>query len=128
MNEPMTKTDLIEMLCENNQSDLCIMLPDGRSIPEHFCIEEIGIATRSFVNRDGIRCNRSFWLLQVWNNNGLKHQIIAEELFKKMFFIKGAFEINDIPIEIECGKNSYPLVDVEITSGKLLLVLANRVV
>ncbi len=135
----MIVKELVEIIESNKDSSISIMLPDGKFIPAHFHITEIGRVDKKFIDCGGTRRERSTCVLQAWVATDTEHRLNAGKLAKIFQFVKASswaglaglvlVKGDDLPVEIEYNTDSttqYPLGDVEVTPAGLLFVLGTK--
>lgn len=113
-----------------------IMLPDGKFVPEHFHITEIGIVEKNFIDCGGIKRSSITCVLQVWVAHDTEHRLTRLKLKQILAMTQHLsqphhqFYADAYPIEIEYGTDlisQYPVKDVELTEdNELLFILGGK--
>jgi hypothetical protein len=117
-----------DLLANNPDVAVCVMLPNGEFVPDHFHITEVGRVHKQFIDCGGTRRESLSCVLQIWVANDTDHRLDSTKLGK---ITKAAAAIveDDLPLVVEYGSDTvatYPLGDVEVTPKGLLLVLGNK--
>ena len=124
----MNVRKLNQLLANNPDAPMCVMLPSGEFVPDHFHITEVGRVEKQFIDCGGTRREAISCVLQVWFANDTDHRLNTSTLGKIMDKAAGLLS-DDLPIVIEYGTDTisqYPLGDVEVTPKGLLLVLGAK--
>ncbi|HZZ81192.1 MAG TPA: DUF6428 family protein [Gemmataceae bacterium] len=124
----MNVQKLNQLLANNPDSSMCIMLPSGEFVPDHFHITEVGRVEKQFIDCGGTRRKTISCVLQVWFANDTDHRLNSTKLSKIMSTAKELLD-EDLPIVVEYGSDTisqYPLGDVEVTPKGLLFVLGEK--
>ena len=111
----ITLNQFINQLEAQNVDQLHIMLPDGKFIPSHFHVTEVGLVTKKFVDCGGILREDNSCCLQIWVADDINHRLSSEKLVSILKIGKTSIGIDDLPVEVEYGfgvKSIYSLMDV----------------
>lgn len=76
----MTLAELKTALTENSEKRLAFQLPDGKVVPLHFHITELGLVSKDFVDCGGTRRSTRSCALQIWVANDTEHVLFANRL------------------------------------------------
>jgi hypothetical protein len=132
----MNCKQLLDLIAGELDFQIKIMLPDGKFVPEHFHITEIGIVEKNFIDCGGIKRSQTCVVLQVWVAHDTEHRLTRLKLNKILSMVTSLsqphhrFYADAYPIEIEYGADlvsQYPVKDVELTDdNELLFVLGGK--
>lgn len=84
-----------------SSSDISFLLPNGRRIPQHFHITEIGLINKDFIDCGGTVRNEKVANFQVWEANDFDHRLTPEKLLSIIAQSDKVLAGQDPEIEIE---------------------------
>lgn len=119
----MNIKELTNTLNGKDDWSIKILLPNGRSVPEHFHITEVGRVQKNFIDCGGTKRELVTCLLQVWTANDVNHRLTAGKLAKILNLAESTIGQEDLPVEIEYGSSvasQYKLTAVDLTQSKHL--------
>src|SRR3954454_6014040 len=73
---------LADLLAANPQAALLFRLPDGRAVPAHFHVTEVGRVRKDFIDCGGTVRSWERCVLQVWVAADRDHRVSAGKLAK----------------------------------------------
>ncbi len=76
-------------------------LPNGKLIPEHFHITEMGKKTKHFIDCGNTIRKESLISFQLWYANDYEHRLTPEKLFKIIAASEPLFENENLELEVE---------------------------
>ena len=117
---------LLDALKDQDHSAMKIKLPLGETVPENFHVTEVGRIHKAFVDCGGTIRYSAACLIQVWTAHDVEHRLDTTKFYKLMKMADEKIGLDDLPIEIEYGKEvaiQYKLVDIEVSPDGLLFVL-----
>ena len=77
------------------------VLPDGRFIPEHFHVTEVGKIQKHFIDCGGTVRDESVINFQLWTANDYDHRLSTEKLESIIGLSEKHLNLNDFEIEVE---------------------------
>ncbi|MEO6054611.1 MAG: DUF6428 family protein [Chthoniobacterales bacterium] len=125
----MKTSEFKQHLDQHPDSELSFLLPNGKSIPIHAHITEVGRIEKTFLDCGGKLRTITTCSLQAWVADDVDHRITAGKLAS---IFEGATEIlgaNDPHVEIEFEDrliSQYPVVSVENANGVLSFQLESK--
>jgi hypothetical protein len=79
----MTLNELIGILSKlSMETSIQFCLPNGKYVPKHFHVTEIGRIQKDFVDCGGVRRKEEYCSMQLWVAGDVDHQITLEKLMK----------------------------------------------
>ncbi|MEO8516188.1 MAG: DUF6428 family protein [Flavobacterium sp.] len=104
-----------------NISKLSFVLPDGKAIPSHFHITEIGMTTKQFTD-----CGNTFRIsktatLQLWTSVDLHHKLEPKKIIQIINATQNMFNGEDLEIEIEYQQGTIGKFGLEFNNGNFEL-------
>ena len=107
----------------NKQSDLCIQLSTGESIPPHFHITEVGLLTKNFIDCGAkIRTEKKV-TLQLWHADDTDHRLSPADLLSIIVDSQEALYLPDESVEVEYQTSSISKFGLEFDSKLNAFVL-----
>ncbi len=123
------KIDEFRSLLSSNPGKGVVFFLEGRELPLHLHVTEIGRETRDFLDCGGTRRKRERCVLQLWVGEDVDHRLTSDKLSGIVDMGSVLFE-HDIPevwAEWEIGSVSqYPLSSVRVSGGNVLVGLGEH--
>lgn len=63
-----------------SKNDITFVLPNGKLVPQHFHITEVGLLTRDFVDCGGVVRQKKVVNFQLWTADDTDHRLAPEKL------------------------------------------------
>lgn len=76
-------------------------LPNGKLVPSHFHVTEVGKITRHFIDCGGTVRNQEVVNFQLWNANDYDHRLHPEKLVSIIELSERILGIEDLEVEVE---------------------------
>jgi hypothetical protein len=89
------KTHLLQI------NELNLLLPGGKTVPEHFHITEAGLTTKHFIDCGGKVRTEKNANLQVWVANDRAHRLEPGKLLNILSIAAPLFGTEDLEVEVE---------------------------
>jgi len=115
----MKISDLKKELTSVDQ--LHFYLPDGKAIPAHFHITEIGVVTKNFIDCGGKVREEKVASLQLWEANDFDHRLSTEKLSGIIALAESKLGLEDLEIEVEYQAGTIGKFGLEFKDGNFLL-------
>ena len=80
---------------------IAFQLPNGKLVPSHFHITEVGKITKDFIDCGGKVRNETVINFQLWEENDYDHRLHPEKLLKIIELSEKTFNFDDLEIEVE---------------------------
>jgi len=76
-------------------------LPDGKYVPEHFHVTEVGLISKHFIDCGGVERLEKIINFQLWNANDFEHRLKPQKLLHIINLSETKLGIEDFDIEVE---------------------------
>ena len=108
-----------------------LTLPDGRQVPGHYHVTEVGHVAKQFVDCGGTFRASEACVLQTWMNSPVDddHRLTAGRLDKILELAKPILPSRDLPVEVEYEDGrvtQFPLTAVAVEGAALNLQLGSK--
>ena len=80
---------------------LKFQLPDGRFVPAHFHITEVGNLTRNYIDCGGIVRQENKLSIQLWVASDNNHRLKPDKVLDILKLAEKQFEFSNIDVEVE---------------------------
>ena len=116
----MTLSELKEQL--HLLDNLTFELPDGKEVPSHFHITELGLNEKSFIDCGGTIRKQRTARLQLWSSIDYDHRLKADKMLKIISQLEQTIGIDDLKVEVEYqGQNTLEIYGIGLKENKFLL-------
>lgn len=105
---------LLALLEANPTAALAWTLPDGRLVPAHFHVTEVGRVQKEFIDCGGVVRSTTSCTLQLWTANDFDHRVDAAKLLRILRLAAPILKSVDLPVEVE-----YEYEDVGVLRRRL---------
>lgn len=96
--------------------------PDGKSVPSHYHLTEVGLVRKSFIDCGGtIREDHSI-ILQLWVSIDLHHRLKSGKVLQILKHSEEKLNLPDAHIEVEYQLDTIGKFDLEFDGENFLLV------
>ncbi|MDQ0067570.1 DUF6428 family protein [Chryseobacterium lathyri] len=96
-------------------------LEDGRFVPEHFHVTEIGMVTKNFIDCGGTIRKEERVNFQLWNAEDYEHRLKPGKLLHIINLSEEKLGIGDFEIEVEYQDQTIGKYDLEFTGKNFVL-------
>ncbi len=101
----------------NQMEVLAFTLPDGRSVPAHLHMTEMGLVQKTFIDCGGqLRKNETI-RLQLWTADDTAHRLSPEKLLGIIRKAERTLHLADLPMEVEYQGKTIELYGLELGQG-----------
>lgn len=76
-------------------------LPDGKLVPSHFHVTEVGQCTKRFIDCGGTTRTKETIVMQLWNAQDYNHRLHPEKLLNILEISEKTLGLKDLEIEVE---------------------------
>jgi hypothetical protein len=104
-----------------NVTKLRFFLPNGKEIPQHFHITEVGQLNKQFIDCGGTVRNEKAISLQLWEANDFDHRLTSEKLANIIVLSENVLGIEDAEIEIEYQSDTIGKYGLEFNGEHFML-------
>lgn len=95
----MTLSELKTYLSEGGATSFT--LPNGKRVPAHFHVTEVGESTRKFIDCGGTLRQTQTVLLQLWTSIDFHHRLEGSKLLNIIELSEKKLGIGDLEVEVE---------------------------
>jgi hypothetical protein len=82
------------------ESKIRFCLPDGKYVPEHYHVTEIGRIQKDFVDCGGVKRREDYCSMQLWVASDVDHQITLDKLMR-IIEAGGYLDLGNLPVIFE---------------------------
>ncbi|MBA3681913.1 MAG: hypothetical protein H0W73_12245 [Bacteroidetes bacterium] len=100
-------------------------LPDGKFVPEHFHVTEVGIITKDFIDCGGKTRHEKVANFQLWNADDTDHRLKPEKLMSIIELSEKVLGMEDLEIEVEYQSDTIGKYSLEY-NGKDFVLLTKQ--
>lgn len=125
----ITVAQLKQTLADNPDHAVRFVLPDGRFIPEHFHITEVGHVTKDFVDCGGTRRSSSACVLQTLVAHDVDHRLGSDKFSKILALTAKVLPDESLPVEIEYDEGTvaqFAIGSAAVSAGAVQLLLESK--
>jgi len=94
------KLSEVKSILENAES-LSFQLPDGKHVPEHFHVTEVGSISKKFIDCGGTLRVEKLIAFQLWNADDYDHRLHPEKLLSIIQLSERQLHLGNHEIEVE---------------------------
>ncbi|VAW26008.1 FIG00930816: hypothetical protein [hydrothermal vent metagenome] len=84
-----------------NLNTIAFQLPNGKLVPKHFHVTEIGRITKHFIDCGGIIRHEEVVNFQLWDANDYNHRLHPEKLIHIIELSEKILNLENLKIEVE---------------------------
>lgn len=88
-------------------------LPDGKLVPAHFHVTEVGQSTKRFIDCGGTTRTKETIVMQLWNAQDYNHRLHPEKLLHILEISEKALDLKDLEIEVEYQAETIAIYGLE---------------
>ncbi len=105
-----------------NLETIAFQLPNGKLVPSHFHVTEVGKITKDFIDCGGKVRSETVINFQLWEENDYDHRLHPEKLMYILELSEKIFKFDDLEIEIEYqGKETIGKYNLDFDGKNFLL-------
>ncbi len=102
---------------------LKFQLPDGRVVPEHFHVTEVGEVTKHFIDCGGTIRHEKVANFQLWTADDVDHRLQPQKLKNIISLSERQLQLNpNLNVEVEYQGSTIGKYHLEFNDGKFQLV------
>lgn len=105
----------------NELDNLTFILPNGKKVPAHFHVTEVGEITKNFIDCGGTIRKETTVGLQLWSSVDLHHRLKADKLLSIIELSETKLGVKDNQIEVEFQGNTIEKFGLDFSDGNFLL-------
>ena len=103
-------------------TEIAFELPNGKLVPEHFHVTEVGKISKNFIDCGGTLRDEEKISFQLWEENDYNHRLHPEKLVKIIDLAKDKLELPDAEIEVEYQGESINKFELDFDGKHFLLI------
>ncbi|MDO6603331.1 hypothetical protein SAMN03080594_104134 [Arenibacter palladensis] len=100
---------------------IAFQLPNGKLVPSHFHVTEVGKITKNFIDCGGTVRKEEVVNFQLWDSNDYDHRLHPEKLVHIIELSEKVLEIGDLEIEVEYQGDTIQKFGLEFDGTNFLL-------
>jgi hypothetical protein len=100
---------------------LTFILPNGKSVPSHFHVTEVGQIEKSFIDCGGTVRKEKTIVLQLWKSIDFHHRLKASKLLSIIEMSEQKLHLSDEEIEVEYQGETIEKFGLAYSKGNFLL-------
>ena len=102
---------------------IAFQLPNGKLVPSHFHVTEVGKVTKDFIDCGGKVRSENVINFQLWEERDYNHRLHPEKLLSIIELSEKIFEFDDLEIEVEYqGKETIGKYNLDFDGTNFLLI------
>ena len=113
----MNIKEFLSHLTRNAPLPVAFILPDGKAVPAHFHITEVGHVEKRFIDCGGTIRTQASARLQLWAADDTEHRVGCAKALQVLERGVGLLGATDLPIEVE---HDFPLLTVFPVLGSVV--------
>jgi len=102
-------------------SEVNFLLPNGKRVPAHFHVTEIGLINKHFIDCEGTIRHQKVVNFQLWNANDLEHRLKPQKLLNIISLSERKLGIENLEIEVEYQTDTIGKYGLEFNGADFLL-------
>ena len=104
-----------------NLENVAFQLENGKFVPEHFHVTEIGQITKNFIDCGGVIRKENVVNFQLWNADDFEHRLKPKKLLNIIQLSESKLGIEDSEIEVEYQSETIGKYDLEFNVKNFIL-------
>lgn len=104
-----------------NLENVEFQLENGKFVPEHFHVTEIGIVTKNFIDCGGVIRKEEKVNFQLWDANDFEHRLKPNKLLHIINLSEEKLGIGDFEIEVEYQNITIGKYDLDFNGKNFVL-------
>ena len=104
-----------------NLENVAFQLENGKFVPEHFHVTEIGQITKNFIDCGGVIRKENVVNFQLWNADDFEHRLKPKKLLNIIQLSESKLGIEDSEIEVEYQSETIGKYDLEFNGENFIL-------
>lgn len=96
-------------------------LPNGKLVPRHFHVTEVGKVSKTFIDCGGTLRQESKINFQLWEANDYDHRLHPEKLLNIINLSEKTLNLKDVEIEVEYQSETIGKYNLDFKNDQFLL-------
>jgi hypothetical protein len=105
-----------------NSKEIAFELPNGKLVPNHFHVTEVGKITKEFIDCGGTLRNELVANFQLWEADDYDHRLHPEKLVDIIELSQKLLNIGDLEIEVEYQSDTIGKYSLDYADGNFKLI------
>lgn len=106
----------------SQQTQISFTLPDGKQVPAHYHVTEVGSINKHFIDCGGVERQERVISLQLWSANDYDHRLHPEKLIHILELSEQKLKLENLTVEVEYqGEETIGKYGLAISENGLLL-------
>lgn len=125
----MNVSELKSVLIASPEATLQFILPEGKAIPQHFHVTEVGRVQKDFIDCGGTKRSTITCLLQTWVADDVDHRLTSSKFNRILELAQPILQTEEMLVEVEYeGEfvSQFPILSAETTSSGLVFHLGTK--
>lgn len=106
-------------------SDVNFVLPNGKKIPSHFHVTEVGVISKHFIDCGGTVRNEKVANFQLWEAEDFDHRLKPQKLINIINLSEKVLSIEDLEVEVEYQADTIGKYGLQFNGVDFELTLKN---
>lgn len=102
-------------------SSVNFILPDGKAVPQHFHVTEVGQITKKFIDCGGVVRDEKIVNFQLWEAGDFDHRLAPQKLLNIIALSEKTLGIEDAEIEVEYQSSTIGKYHLDFNGTNFLL-------
>jgi len=104
-----------------NLENVVFQLENGKFVPEHFHVTEIGQITKNFIDCGGVIRKETVVNFQLWNADDFEHRLKPKKLLNIIQLSESKLGVGNSEIEVEYQSETIGKYDLEFNGENFIL-------
>lgn len=125
----MNLNELQSILAAHPDKAIRIQLPDGRLMPDHYHVTEVGHVAKRFIDCGGAIHHTDTCVLQTWVATDEEHRLESSKLAAILRLSASILPGDDLPVEVEYEDgwiSQFPLDEIGIEPDAIIFRLTSK--
>lgn len=97
-------------------------LPDGKYLPPHFHVTEVGLVTKHFIDCGGVERKEAVANFQLWEAGDYDHRLAPQKFLHILGLCKKVLGDEDLDVEVEYQQNTIGKFGLEFDGKDFILI------
>lgn len=97
-------------------------LPNGKTVPKHFHVTEVGLITKNFIDCGGVVREEKKINFQLWEEQDYDHRLAPQKLYKIIELSEKTLNLENLEIEVEYQNDTIGKYNLAYDNGNFLLL------
>lgn len=96
-------------------------LENGKYVPEHFHVTEVGLVTKRFIDCGGTVRNENAISFQLWDANDYEHRLKPAKLLSIIKLSEEVLKLEDLDVEVEYQGDTIGRYELDFNGKQFIL-------